>query len=270
MQQQTLILVKGAGDLASGVAARLYRSRFAVVMTEVSQPLMVRRTVCFGEAIYDGEIWIEGIGARRVTSAAEARKILSDRIIPVLVDPDAACRAELGPAAIVDAIMAKRNTGTTMQDAPMVIALGPGFNAGRDCHCVIETIRGHWLGRPIWEGTATPDTGQPGEIAGQGIARLLRAPAYGTFTPLVNIGDSVQAGEILATIDGAALRAQIGGVVRGIVRPGLPVTLGMKVGDVDPRAERTHCFTISEKSFAVGGGVLEALLSQGVMPLHEC
>ncbi len=269
MPQQTLILIRGAGDLASGVAARLHRSRYAVAMTEVSQPLMVRRAVCFGEAVYDEEAWIEGIGARRTTSVSEARTIMRDGMIPILVDPGARCRAELAPAAIVDGIMAKRNTGTTIHDAPLVVALGPGYTAGADCHCVIETLRGHWLGRPIWEGSAAPDTGEPGEIAGQGIARLLRSPADGIFEAQVEIGDRVEAGQILATIGDVPLRAQIDGVVRGLMRSGLRVWRGVKVGDVDPRAQRTHCFTLSDKSLAIGGGVLEALLSRGVLPLSE-
>jgi len=269
MQQQAMVLIRGAGDLASGVAARLHRSHYAVVLTEVAQPLMVRRAVCFGEAVYDEEAWIEGIGARRTASVEEARAVLNDGEIPVLVDPDAQCRAGLAPAAIVDAIMAKRNTGTTIGDAPLVVALGPGFTAGSDCHCVIETLRGHWLGRPIWEGSAAPDTGEPGEIAGQGIARLLRSPADGVFEAQVKIGDRVEAGQVLALIAGVPLRAQIGGVVRGMLRSGLTVWRGVKVGDVDPRAERAHCFTLSDKSLAIGGGVLEALLSRGVAPRCE-
>lgn len=268
MPRQTLILVRGAGDLASGVAARLHRSHFAVVMTEVSRPLMVRRAVCFGEAVYDAEIVVEDIIARRAASVAEAFAALEEGLIPVLVDPDARCRVELAPAAIVDAIMAKRNTGTTIHDAPLVLGLGPGFTAGRDCHCVIETLRGHWLGRPIWEGSAAPDTGEPGEIAGQGIARLLRSPADGLFEPRVSIGDRVAAGQVLAVIGDVPLCAQIDGIVRGMLRSGLTVWRGVKVGDVDPRAERSHCFTLSDKSLAIGGGVLEALLSREVLPYH--
>jgi xanthine dehydrogenase accessory factor len=256
-----LILIKGAGDLASGVAFRLHRAGFPVVMTELPQPLMVRRTVSFGEAVYDGETTIEGIVGRLVPHVEAARAALAGRVIPVLVDGGARVRQELAPAVLVDGIMAKRNTGTRITDAPLVIALGPGFTASVDCHAVIETSRGHWLGRVIWQGSALPDTGIPGEISGQATpGRVLRAPADGLLETYVAIGDAVAAGQVVATVGGVALRAGCAGVVRGLLRPGLRVTAGLKVGDVDPRGERACCFTISDKSLAVAGGVLEAVL----------
>jgi len=260
----TIILIKGAGDLASGVAARLYRCGFAVVMTELPQPLMVRRTVCFGEAVYQRETTVEGIVARRVPDAAVAVSALAERIIPILVDPLAACQAALTPQVLVDGIMAKRNVGatrTTRPDAPLVIGLGPGFTAGDDCHAVVETQRGHWLGRVYWEGSALPDTGVPGEVGGQATSRVLRAPAAGILYAHATIGDQVTAGQVIADVAGVALRAGCAGVLRGLIRPGAQVTAGVKVGDIDPRGERAHCFTISDKSLAVGGGVLEAILT---------
>ncbi len=258
-----LVLIKGAGDLASGVAARLHRCGFSVVMTELPQPLMVRRAVCFGEAVYTGEVVVESIVARRVPDVVAARRMLTDRVIPVLVDPQAACRIALAPTVLVDAIMAKRNTGTQRSDAPLVIALGPGFTAGEDCHAVIETQRGHWLGRVYWQGTAQPDTGVPGEIGSATTPRrVLRAPADGIVETRAEIGDHVETEQVIAEVAGIPVRACCTGVVRGIIRPGISVARGTKIGDIDPRGMRAHCFTISDKSLAVGGGVLEAILSQ--------
>jgi xanthine dehydrogenase accessory factor len=233
-------------------------------MTELPQPLMVRRPVCFGEAVYEGEMVIEEIVARRVSDVEQARHALAERVIPVLVDPLAACRNELAPAVLVDGIMAKQNTGagrTTRSDAPLVIGLGPGFTARVDCHAVIETQRGHWLGRVYWEGSALPDTGIPGEISGEGLMRVLRAPADGLLESHAGIGASVALGQQVASVTGIEIRAGCAGVVRGLIRSGMRVTAGMKIGDIDPRGERAHCFTISDKSLAVGGGVLEAILS---------
>jgi xanthine dehydrogenase accessory factor len=181
--------------------------------------------------------------------------------IPVLVDPQANCRHDLQLNVMVDAIMAKQNTGTTITDAPLVIALGPGFTAGVDCHAVVETQRGHWLGRVIWNGSALPDTGMPGEIDGQQARRVLRAPADGIFEAEANIGDQVKAGQVVARAGANEICAGCDGVVRGLIRSGRRVTAQIKVGDIDPRAEIKHCFTFSDKSLAVGGGVLEAILA---------
>jgi xanthine dehydrogenase accessory factor len=256
-----LVLIRGAGDLASGVAARLHRSGFPVVMTELPQPLMVRRTVCFGEAVYTGEVVIEGISGRRVADLAAVGTARAAGAIPILVDPAAANLAALAPQVLVDAIMAKHNTGTTPANAPLVIALGPGFTAGVDCHAVIETNRGHWLGRVIWDGPAEPDTGTPGEIAGRKNERVLRAPVDGVLIGHAAIGDQVVPGQVLASVDRQPVTGQLAGVLRGMLHPGIAVAAGTKIGDIDPRAEPTHCFTFSDKSLAVGGGVLEAILS---------
>lgn len=258
---EILVLIKGAGDLGSGVAARLHRAGFPVVMTEVAAPLMVRRTVCFGEAAYDGEVSVEGIVARQVSGPQDVAGILAQGVIPLLIDPQAASRVDLHPIVLVDAIMAKRNTGTTLGDAACVIGLGPGFTAGLDCHAVIETNRGHWLGRVLWQGQAQPDTGTPGEVAGRRAERVLRAPVAGRLEAHTAIGDRVTAGQLVASVDGQDLHAQIDGVLRGLLHPGLAVAAGVKVGDIDPRAEPSHCFTISDKSQAIGGGVLEAILA---------
>ncbi len=184
-------------------------------------------------------------------------------VIPVLVDPAGANLAALQPAVLVDAIMAKRNTGTSLALAPLVIALGPGFTASRDCHAVVETNRGHCLGRVITEGAAEPDTGRPGSIGGKTDERILRAPVPGEVYGRAAIGDRVAAGQVVAVVDGHEVRAGTSGVLRGLVRPGARVHAGEKIGDVDPRAAPEHCYLISDKSFAIAGGVLEAILRLG-------
>lgn len=265
--KRALVLIKGAGDLASGVAWRLHRCGFPVVMTEIAQPLAVRRGVAFAQAVYAGEMTVQGVTARRVDEIAAAHAALDEGIIPVLVDPQAACRAMLRPAVLVDGIMAKVNTGTHLEDAPLVIALGPGFTAGVDCHAVVETNRGHDLGRVLWAGSAMANTGVPGEIGGRAAERVLRAPCAGRLHPLHAIGDRVEAGEVIATVNGEEVRAPFAGVLRGLIHESVSLVPGMKIGDVDPRAIREHCFTISDKSLAVAGGVLEAILSAPQMRL---
>ncbi len=260
-----LVLIKGAGDLASGVALRLFHSGFPIVMTELSQPLMVRRTVSFGEAINQGQVQVEDVTAVRVQDIDAARCVLgargADRRIPVLVDPEARCLVPLHPNILVDAIMAKRNLGTTMFDAPLVAALGPGFCAGVDCHVVIETNRGHNLGRAIYRGAAEPDTGVPGNVGGKTVERLLRAPVAGVMENRADIGDRVVSGQVVAVVEGREVRAKIDGVLRGLVRNGVWVGANCKIGDVDPRAEPVHCYLVSDKSLAIGGGVLEAVMA---------
>ncbi len=256
----TLILLKGAGDLGTGVAWRLYKAGFPIVIAELPQPLVVRRTVAFASAVYEGEIAVEGVTARRAKDIAEARQLLDDGIIPVLVDPEGAARLELRPSVLIDAVMAKRNTGTRLDDARFVIALGPGFTPNVDCHCVIETQRGHNLGRVLWNEPAEPNTGIPGEIGGKGAERVLRAPCDGVVTGLKRIGDEITCGEMIARVNGSEVIAPFDGTLRGLLHDGLTVTAGMKLGDVDPRAKREHCFTISDKALAIGGGALEAVL----------
>ena len=260
------VLVRGAGDLATGAAIRLFRCGFPVVMTEIERPLMVRRSVAFAQAVYDGETVVEGVRAVRCTLEHIAQ--LDAGVIPVLVDPDAACGKQLRPGVVVDAIMAKRNTGTRMHDAGLVIALGPGFTAGVDCHAVVETNRGHNLGRVLWQGSAEADTGRPGALPGvhPGAQRALYAPVDGHVLPRAEIGDRLRAGEVIAVIESPGggelpIEAAFDGVLRGLIHPAVHVTEGMKIGDVDPRIQPAYCFSVSDKSLAIGGGVLEAVLT---------
>lgn len=264
------IVIKGAGDLASGIAFRLCHAGFEIAMTEIAAPLAVRRMVSFSQAVYDGAARVEDVSALLVRDEAEMRLAFEKKQIAVFVDPTAAIAGNLRPAALVDAVMAKKNTGTAITGAPLVIGVGPGFTAGVDCHAVIETKRGHTLGRVITEGSALPNTGIPGEIGGYTVERLLRSPADGVFEALASIGDRVQKGDTVAFVRSAGaegdeipLKAGIGGIVRGLLPSGLAVTRGMKAGDVDPRCERFHCFTVSDKALAIGGGVLEAVLRFG-------
>ena len=258
-----LILVKGAGDLATGTAVRLVRSGFQVVMTEVAQPTAVRRTVAFSQCMYDGTAVVEGITARRTAGRDQARAALAAGEVPVLADPQAAILAQLPFMAVVDAILAKKNLGTHITDAPIVLALGPGFTAGSDCHGVIETKRGHDLGRLILVGSAIPHTGVPGDVGGYTKERIIRAPADGPFEPVAQIGQQVNVGQIVAMVNGIPVAAQLTGIVRGMLPAGIPVTAGMKAGDIDPRCEVRHCFTVSDKARAIGGGVLEGILYFG-------
>jgi len=255
----TWVVVKGGGDLGTGVAVRLRRCGFGVIVTEIPAPTVIRRTVAFAEAVYAGRQVVEGIEARRVGAAADVPETLRRGVVPVLVDPDAHVARSLGPDILVDATVSKRNVGTRITDAPIVIGLGPGLKAGVDCHAVVETNRGHDLGRVILEGEAEPDTAVPGVIAGAGTERVLRAPRDGVFRATRAIGDRVAPGDAVATVDGEPVATAIGGILRGLLRSGLRVEAGLKIGDVDPRARREHCFTISDKALAVAGGVLEAL-----------
>lgn len=263
----TLVLIRGAGDLATGAAARLWRAGFPVVMTELAVPLMVRRTVALGEAVRAGEVQVEELIARRAGTVAESATFLADGIIPVLIDPRGETIPILAPTVVIDARMAKRNLDTSLDDAPLVIGLGPGFTAGQDVHAVIETNRGHYLGRVLWRGSAEPNTGTPGLVAGRGAERALRAPAAGRVVAARQLGARVEAGEVVATLvpegDGpvAPIPAPFNGVLRGLIADDVLVPAGLKIGDVDPRAVPEHCFTISDKALAIGGGALEAILS---------
>jgi xanthine dehydrogenase accessory factor len=256
-----LVVLKGGGDLASGVAYRLKRCGFALIITELPAPMLVRRAVSYGDAVYTGQTTIEGITAQRVESIEAAQAMAQSATIPVLVDPQTTVKNRLHPQVIVDAVMAKRNTGTHISDAPLVIALGPGFLAGEDCDVVIETNRGHFLGRPIYSGQAETDTGKPGQVKGFVSDRVLRSPAEGYVQAKARIGDMISQGQRIATVAGQGVYAPFDGVLRGLVHPDVPVTVGFKIGDLDPRGVVKHCFTISEKSLAIGGGVLEAILA---------
>ena len=264
------ILIRGAGDIATGIALRLYRAGMKVAMTDLPRPTAIRRTVCFSQAILYGTWTVEDVTARHVETVQEIVAAWSVGEIPVLADPDCECRTSLKPDAVVDAVLAKRNLGTRITDAPVVIGVGPGFTAGKDCHAVVETMRGHTLGRTIYHGSAIPNTAVPGLIGGFAGERVLRAPADGVFHQLVDIGASVEAGDIVATVDEQPMNCTISGVLRGILPDGITVFRGMKAGDVDPRGDKANCTTASDKALAVGGGVLEAVLClSGVLDTNE-
>ena len=255
-----LIVIRGAGDIASGIALRLKRAHISVVMTDIPAPTAIRRTVCFSQAVVHGETKVEDVTARLAASPAEVPALLTEGVIPVLADPEGACIPALQPDAVVDAILAKKNLGTKITDAPVVIGVGPGFTAGVDCHAVVETMRGHYLGRVIRSGSAQPNTGIPGLIGGFAGERVLRAPAEGVFRQLLGIGAQVKMGDIAATVNGEPMVCTLDGVLRGILVDGTPVFKGMKAGDIDPRCKIEHCYCASDKALAVGGGVLEAVL----------
>ena len=253
-----LALVKGAGDLATGVALRLYRAGFSIVMTEVPCPTAVRRTVAFSEAVYEGQVTVEGVRATLAGDVDGVRRVVEGEEVAIIVDPETVILRDLRPLLLVDAIVAKRNLGTSVGDAPAVVALGPGFLAGRDAHAVIETCRGHTLGRVITEGEALPNTGVPGEIGGRSADRVLRSPGDGVLRSDLRIGARVRANDVVARVDDIPVRAPLDGVLRGLLRPGSQVTRGMKLGDIDPRASCDHCDLASDKALAIAGGVLEA------------
>lgn len=253
------ILIKGAGDLATGIASRLYNSGYQILMTDIAVPLTVRRTVALSRAVYEGKAEVETMTGILVKNMDEAEKVLSDRNIPVIVDEKAEIRKDYQPDVVVDAILAKQNLGTRITDAPLVIGVGPGFTAGEDCHVVVETKRGHYLGQVIRKGSAIPNTGIPGNIGGFTVERIIRATADGIFEPVAKIGDMVEKDQIVAYSGGLEIRAKMSGIVRGMLQDHVPVTKNMKCGDIDARCELEHCYTISDKARAVGGGVLEAV-----------
>lgn len=256
------VLIKGAGEQASGTAHRLHRCGLRVVLTELPEPTAVRRRVCFSQAIYDGTCRVEGVRARRwdLGRAGGLAAFAWDHL-PVFVDPDGALLATLRPDAVVDARLLKRRLAPQLDEARLVIGLGPGLCAGLDVHAVIETQRGHDLGRALLTGEAAPDTGVPGELGGEGVGRVLRAPADGTIAVLRDIGSRVEPGDLLAQVGGAEVRTAIGGVVRGMIQPGIRVTAGQKVGDVDPRGAAEACATISDKARTLSGAVLELIVA---------
>ena len=256
-----LVLIRGAGDLASGIALRLHHAHLSVVMTDLPQPTAIRRTVCFSQAIVYGSMTVEDVTARFCAAPENAAVILAAGEIPVLADPEAKCRTALRPDVVVDAILAKENLGTRITDAPCVIGVGPGFTAGKDCHAAVETMRGHPLGRALYHGSPLPNTNIPGLIGGFAGERVLRAPTDGIFVQKLEIGASVHTGDVAGTVNGVPMLCQIDGMLRGILPDGTPVTRGMKSGDVDPRGKREYCDLVSDKALAIGGGVLEAILS---------
>ncbi len=258
MQFQDLIVIRGGGDLATGVAQKFCRAGFPLLVLEMEKPTAIRRSVALSEAVYNGFVQVEDVHCRKIDSIGEIKACHQKGEVPVFIDPAGECIAMLSPAAVIDAVMAKRNLGTNRGMAPVTIALGPGFRAGEDVDAVIETMRGHDLGRLILSGSAQENTGVPGEINGQSDLRVLKAPVEGeVFYLLRQIGDMVREGEILFKVCDEAVKAPIGGVLRGMIRSGLHVREGMKVGDIDPRPE-VDWRTISDKARCLGGAALEA------------
>jgi len=256
------VIIRGGGDLASGVALRLHRAGIHLAIVELEKPLAVRRSVAFAEAVYADSMEVEGVTARRAANLAEAEKISTQAEIPVLVDPNLSSLSSLGLLALVDARMTKKPPETGLDAAPLVIGLGPGFIAGENCHAVVETVRGHNLGRVFWQGSASPDSGVPGTIATYNLDRVLRAPAAGRVEAKAEIGQRLESGELIAVVGREELRAPFSGVLRGLVHPSLEVHKGMKIGDLDPRNDSSYCSRVSDKALAIGGGVLEALLTK--------
>lgn len=262
---ENLIIVRGGGDLASGTIHKLVKCGFPVLVLETAAPSAIRRNVAFSEAVYQGSFRVEDVNCILAQNIDEACAIVTAGDLAMLVDPEGACIARLKPLAVVDAILAKRNLGTCRSMAPVTVALGPGFEAGEDVDAVIETRRGHDLGRVILQGCAEPNTGVPGIIGGYGRERVIHSPAAGVLRNVKKITDTVQKGETLAYVETAEdripVRATIDGLLRGLIRDGYPVAEGFKIADIDPRSgEYKNCFTISDKARCIAGGVVEAIL----------
>mgnify|MGYP000912416021 FL=1 len=258
-----LVMIKGAGDLASGIACCLIRAGHQVIMTEIARPTVVRRTVSFAVAAEQGNAQLEEIRGRLADSPDQALAMAGQGIAAVLIDPETRCLKALQPDVLVDAIIAKHNTGTCKTDAPLVIAIGPGFVAGEDCHAAVESQRGPNLGQVLWQGSPEPDSGVPGPVLGYDKERIIRAPGDGVFIPLAAIGDIVEKGRPVARVGDQLAQAQLTGLVRGMLAKGTIVTKGMKSGDIDPRIEPELCYHISDKALAIGEGVLQAIKDFG-------
>jgi xanthine dehydrogenase accessory factor len=266
-----IVLIRGGGDLASGVAVRLQHSGFKVVITELPKPLAVRRMASFSEAIYNGETTLEGIVARRVNEVDDPLRILqilSKGRIPVIVDPEGKSIQAIHPSVIVDARMLKIAPEALRHTAKLYIGLGPGFIGGVNCHAAIETQRGPWLGRVLWDEPTQPDSGLPEIVENKQSERALYAPVEGRVVTNKVIGDLVKQGEVIAEIDNQPIIASFSGVLRGLIHPEVDVHLGMKIGDLDPRSDPELCNHVSDKAFAIGGGVLEAILTKPELRLH--
>lgn len=274
-EENQIIIVRGGGDIATGTIYKLYQCGFPVLILETEYPSAIRRNVAFSEAVYQGTQTVEGVTCYRAENVEEAAAFLAEGKLTLLVDPEGASIEKWKPLAVIDGILAKKNLGTHRGMAPITIALGPGFTAGADVDAVIETMRGHSLGRVIYEGTAIANTGVPGVIAGYAKERVIHSPAEGRMRNVKKITDTVKKGEVIARIETEAAKegcaektqnrtmvyASIDGLLRGLIRDGYPVTKGFKIADIDPRIqEYDNCFTISDKARCIGGGVLEALL----------
>jgi len=253
------VILRGGGDISTGVAWRLLHAGFPVIVCELAEPLTVRRTVALSSAVLDGSVSVEGMRGVLVDSPTKLLAVAATGVVPVIVSPHL---PEIKTGAVVDARLAKVNIDTAITDAPTVVGLGPGFTAGVDCHAVVETMRGHHLGRVIRSGTAAANTGTPGVVGGRGAERVLRAPCDGSADWTVAIGDIVSAGSVIGYVSGKPVTSPFDGVARGLISPSATVTSGMKIGDIDPRPDRSACFEISDKALAVGGGVVEAVMSR--------
>ena len=259
--KELIIAVKGAGEMATGVAWRLFQANFKkIFMMEIKYPVAVRRQVSFCEAVHDEKIIVEGVEAIKTSQLYEIHTAWGNSCIPVTVDPNWEFIKIIRPHVVVDAIIAKKNLGTNLSEAPLVIGLGPGFEAGKDVHMVIETKRGHNLGRIILNGCAEPNTGEPGDISGYTKERVLRSPCSGMFSSSLTIGSLVKQNEVVGHVNGKPVVTQIGGILRGQIRNNTAVPEQLKIGDIDPRGNRQYYNTISEKARAIGGSVLEAIL----------
>ena len=255
------VVIRGGGDLATGVAEVLYQSGFKILILDIEKPSSIRRSVCFSEAIYDGIIQVENIICKKVENENEIEKCWNEKIIPIMVDEKGEIIKKIKPDVVVDSIIAKKNLGTTKEMAPITIALGDGFKAGKDVDIVVETMRGHNLGRVITSGRAMKNTGIPGEIKGVSKDRVIYSLANGRFSSVKKIGDTVQKDEIIGYVGDVEIRGKISGVLRGIIREDYEVTENMKIGDIDPRIEeKNNCFTISDKARSLGGAVLRAIM----------
>lgn len=258
---RTIVGIKGGGEMATGIAVRLKRAGFSrIFMMEIEHPLAVRRMVSFSEAIHDTKTFVEGVEAVRTQDKKEIFTAWEEGQLAVLVDPEWTILEEIQTQVLIDATIAKRNLGTNIVDAPLVIGLGPGFTASVDVHKVIETMRGHDLGRVIEKGSAQANTGIPGNIGGYTVDRVLRAPANGVFHSEHKITDQIRVGDVICNVAGKKVVAKIDGIIRGLIREGTVVHEGAKIGDIDPRGRAEYCSTVSEKSRAIGGAVLEAIL----------
>ncbi|MGI9648421.1 MAG: selenium-dependent molybdenum cofactor biosynthesis protein YqeB [Acidimicrobiia bacterium] len=256
-----LVVVRGGGDLGTGAVYRLHKAGLPVVVLELAAPLAIRRAVAVSSAVDDDEVEVEGMVAIRVDDSADARSLAGNGTVAVMASPD--LPDGLGPiSALVDARLAKRNLDTSIDQADVVVGLGPGFTAGVDCHAVVETNRGPHLGRVLWDGSAEPNTGVPGVMGGESARRVVRAPVGGTVTWSGGIGDSAAAGEVIGQVADEPITAGVDGVIRGLIAEGRRVEAGTKVADIDPRGNPAACFEISDKALAVGGGVLEAVLTR--------
>ena len=263
-----LVIVRGGGDIATGTIMKLFQCGFSVLVLEIPHPSAIRRNVAFSEAVYEGKQRVEDVTCYLAKDATEAAEMLAAGQLTMLIDPDCACLSQFKPIALVDGILAKKNLGTSRSMAPITVALGPGFSAGDDVDAVIETQRGHSLGRVIYSGSAIPNTGVPGKIAGFDKERVIHSPAAGVMRNIRKVTDTVRKGEIIAMIEteggDVPVPATLDGLLRGLLRDGYPVTRGFKIADIDPRiTEYNNCFTISDKARCIAGGALEAILHLG-------